>query len=225
MDFYEAITTTRAIRRYHDEPVPDEALRDILFAATRAPSGSNRQGFRFIVLRKGETADAAKSLLAHAGRAVWDRKSVADGYNRGSGHIADSPKARMAATMRNYVENFQQVPVVILGCLQRHRETTDLLDGGSVYPACQNLLLAARALGYGGVMTGFHRAVHGELASLLGIPDNVTIAATLTIGRPIGHHGPVRRLPMSKTVFENSWDEAPDWAVDPEGSVFTTARW
>jgi nitroreductase len=216
----EGIATTRAIRRYRDEPVPDEALKDILFAATRAPSGSNRQGFRFIVLRRGETADAAKSLLARAASGVWERKREADRYEQGSGLIADSPKARMARTMREYVDNFERVPVLILACLVRHRDA-NLLEGASVYPACQNLLLAARATGYGGVLTGFHKSVEAELAKLLGLPENVVIAATITLGRPVGRHGPVRRVPLSTVVYEDAWGQSAEWAVDPAETRFT----
>jgi nitroreductase len=220
----EGIATTRAIRRYRDEPVPDEVLRDILFAASRAPSGSNRQAFRFVVLRDGPKARAAKALLGKAAAGVWTRKSTADKYHQGSGAIADSPKARMAATMRQYVDDFEKVPVLILACLVRYRQPT-MMEGASVYPACQNLLLAARATGYGGVLTGFHRSVETELKELLGMPDNAAIAATITLGKPIGRHGPVRRVPLANVVYEESWGESPQWAIDREGSVFTTATW
>ncbi|MCZ6710082.1 MAG: nitroreductase family protein, partial [Gammaproteobacteria bacterium] len=66
----EGLATTRAIRRYRDEPVPDSALRDMLFAATRAPSGSNRQPFRFVVLNQGARADAAKAMIGESARAL-----------------------------------------------------------------------------------------------------------------------------------------------------------
>jgi nitroreductase len=92
-----------------------------------------------------------------------------------------------------------------------------------VYPACQNLLLAARALGYGGVMTGWHSAVEAELRDLLAIPDSVFVAGTITIGKPAGGHGPVRRRPMSELVFENQWDQPATWAVDPPGTNFASA--
>ncbi len=72
----EGICTTRAIRRYRDEPVPDAVLRDILFAATRAPSGSNRQPFRFLVLTDGPNAAAAKRLIAGAARESVGRKTI-----------------------------------------------------------------------------------------------------------------------------------------------------
>jgi nitroreductase len=219
---YEGLLSTRAIRRYRDEPVPDEALRDILFAATRAPSGSNRQPFRFIVLSTGPVADEAKRLIGAGARQFWQEKRAADGYDQGSGTQADSPKSRLARTMQHYVDHYDTVPVVVLACFVRYRQTTET-DGASVYPACQNLLLAARALGYGGVMTIWHYASDAELRSLLQIPDEVAIAATITLGRPAGRHGPVRRRPMSELVYGERWGESPSWAVDPEGVTHTAA--
>lgn len=216
------ITTTRAIRRYRDEPVPPEALRAMLFAATRAPSGSNRQPFRFLVLTDGPNARAAKALIAEAARRIWVNKREEDHYDEGSGAVAGSPKARMAATMQHYVEHFERVPVLVLPCLVRYRDPTSF-EGASVYPACQNLLLAARALGYGGVLTGFHGMVEQELRDLLGVPEDVLVAATITIGRPAGHLGPVRRRPIGELVFGDAWGAAPDWAVDPPGTAHTAA--
>jgi nitroreductase len=218
----EGLTTTRAIRRYRDEPVPPEALRAILFAATRAPSGSNRQPFRFIVLRDGPNAVAAKKLIGDAARRFWSAKRTSDGYDRGSGAAEDSAKARMARSMQRFVEDFEHVPVVILPCLVRYR-APHAAEGASVYPACQNVLLAARALGYGGVFTGWNLGVDAELRVLLGVPEGTFIAGTITLGRPEGHHGPVRRRPMEELVYEERWDAPPAWAVDPPGTTFTSA--
>jgi nitroreductase len=218
----EGLATTRAIRRYREDPVPDAALRDILFAATRAPSGSNRQPFRFLVLRDSATARDAKRLLGDAARRAWGDKRRRDGYDRGSGTRADSPKARMAASMEHYVANFERAPVVVLPLLQRYRAPTPS-EGASVYPACQNLLLAARALGYGGVLTVFNELVDAELHDLLEIPDDVFIAGTVTLGAPAGGHGPVRRRPLAELVSEDAWGRAPAWAVDPPGTRFTSA--
>lgn len=216
------LATTRAIRRYLDEPVPAEDLRDILFAATRAPSGSNRQPFRFVVLTDGEVAARAKALVAEGGRRVWGTKRVNDGYGSGSGTVPDSPKARMARSMETYLERLDRVPVLVLPCLVRHRDPHPA-EGASIYPACQNLLLAARALGYGGVLTGFQAAVEPQLRELLGIPDGVAIAATITLGRPEGGHGPVRRRPMHELVFADGWERPAPWAIDPPGTRHTQA--
>lgn len=218
----EGLATTRAVRRYRDEPVSPEQLRALLFAATRAPSGSNRQPFRFLVLTDGPKAVEAKRLIAGAARALWASKSRADGYGQGSGSRPESPKARMAAAMSEYVEHFERVPVLILPCLVRYRPPNSF-EGSSIYPACQNILLAARALGLGGVLTGFHAGVEAELRDLLGIPEEVFMAATITIGRPKGGHGPVRRRPLAELVFGEEWGLAPDWAVDPPGTGFTSA--
>ena len=116
VSLYQGLLTTRAIRRYTDEAVPDDALRDILFAATRAPSGSNRQPFRFIVLTEGPVAEEAKRLIGEGARRFWAAKREADGYDSGSGAQADSPKARMARTMQHYVDTYESVPVLVLAC-------------------------------------------------------------------------------------------------------------
>ncbi len=218
----EGLSTTRAIRRYTDEPVPPEALRAMLFAATRAPSGSNRQPFRFIVLTDGPRAGEAKRLIGESARRTWAGTRERDRYDEGSGARAGSPKARMAAAMERYVTEFERVPVLVLPCLVRYRPPNPF-EGASVFPACQNLLLAARALGYGGVLTGWHYAVEAELRELLGIPEEVFVAGTITIGRPAGNHGPVRRRPIDELVYGEVWGQAPEWAVDPPGARHTAA--
>lgn len=217
----EGLLTTRAIRRYTSDPVPPGILRDILFAATRAPSGSNRQPFRFLVLADGDNSRAAKRLVAEGARQLWSGKRLAEGYDTGSGADVGSPKARVARAMQHYVDNFETVPVMILACLRRYREPTPT-EGASVYPACQNILLAARALGYGGVLTGFHLFVEPRLRELLSIPDDAFIAATITLGKPMGRHGPVRRVPMREVVYADQWGTSPAWAVDPPGTLFTS---
>lgn len=220
--FFDVVTTTRAIRRYRPDPIPQDDLATMLFAATRAPSGSNRQPFRFLVLRDGPGALAARRLLGESFRSMWAAKRAADGYDAGSGTATDSPKARMAATMQHFVDHVEDVPVVVLACYRRHR-APDPTEGASLYPACQNLLLAARALGYGGVLTIWHVMVEDELRALLGMPDDVVIGATITLGRPAGHHGPVRRRPLPELVYEDRWGDPAPWAVDPPGTAHTAS--
>jgi len=218
----DGLISTRAIRRYTDEPVPDRVLRDILFAATRAPSGSNRQPFRFLVLTDSPAAASAKRLIGEAAQRVWAAKRERDGYTQGSAQRPDSPKSRMARTMEQYVDAFTSVPALILPCLNRYREP-EYTEGANVYPACQNLLLAARALGYGGVMTSWNLLVDTELRSLLSIPDEVFVAGAITLGRPQGNHGPVRRRPLEELVFSDQWGRPAPFAVDPPGTRHTAA--
>lgn len=218
----DGICNTRAIRRYRNEPIPESVLRDIVFAASRAPSASNRQPFRFVVLTDSPTAVAAKQVIAKGAREVWGVKRGRDRYDEGSGKDAASPKATMARSMEDYVATIEHVPVLILACVLLHREP-HLTDGASIYPACQNLLLAARALGYGGVMTSWHLKVESELRDLLHIPDEAAIAASITLGRPEGHHGPVRRRPLGEFVFLDQWNASAPFAVDPPGTRYTAA--
>lgn len=205
MELLEALATTRSIRRYTDDPVDLDDLRSILWHAGRAPSGSNRQPFRFLVLRDGRRASAAKSLLGDAFRSGWATKREADGYR----------PSRFADSMQRYVDRFEAIPVVILVCLDRYR-APDPMEGASVYPACQNLLLAARAHGYGGALTMWHLAVEAELRDLLAIPEHVGLSACVTLGVPEGRHGPLRRKPLTEIVFDDEWGSPADWAVDPE---------
>ena len=215
----DGLATTRAIRRIAPDPIPESDLSTILWHATRAPSGTNRQPARFLVLRADERSRAAKALLARAFRDGWADKRRDASYDAGSALDPTSPKGRSRAAMEYFVEHFEQIPVVVLACLIRRRRPHPF-EGASVYPAVQNLLLAARALGYGGVLTGWHGAVESELRTLLEIPDEAAIAATVPLGRPLGHHGPVRRLPLTDVVFDGGWGAHADWAVDPPGTRF-----
>ncbi|HET8930024.1 MAG TPA: nitroreductase family protein [Acidimicrobiales bacterium] len=214
---YAGLVSTRAIRRYRDDDLPESDLNEILFAATRAPSGHNRQPFRFLVVRRTPETAEVRNVLTRAFQQAW------------SGSREDPPaedssrKARMARTMSNFVDLIGDAPVIVFACLRARspERPNDLFDGASVFPACQNLLLAARSLGYGGVMSTWHLAVADELAALLGLPDDVQIVATIPVGRPVGGHGPVRRLPLGDLVYENTWGNSAPWAADPPGTRYT----
>jgi nitroreductase len=198
----EGLATTRAIRRYRPEPIPTDDLATILWHAGRAPSGSNRQPFRFLVLRDGPAATEARAVLGESFRAGWAAKRDADGYR----------PSRFADSMQHYVDHFEESPVVVLVCLARYRSATPY-EGASVYPACQNLLLAARGLGYGGALTMWHLGVEDELRRILGVPDDVALSACITLGLPVGRHGPVRRRPVGEITYDDRWGEAADWAT------------
>lgn len=212
---YEGLITTRSIRRYLPDDIPAPDLNDMLFAATRGPSGHNTQPFRFLVLRRTPEAAEARRLLGRGFVEAW-RSQRQEPSNDDT-----SPRARMARTMNHFVDNIADAPVIVLACFQTARMRDDISAGASVYPACQNLLLAARARGYGGVMTQWHRPVADELSEVLKLPDGVSIVATIPLGRPVGGHGPVRRLPLPDLVYENRYGEPAPWAADPPGTRYT----
>lgn len=215
IDLYEGILTTRAIRRYQPDDIPTDDLNAIMFAATRGPSGHNTQPFRFLVLRRTPEAAEARRLLGEGFVEAWSG-------NREEPAAHDtSRRARMARTMNNFVDTIADAPVLILALVHDGRVRSDITAGASVYPACQNLLLAARSRGYGGVITMWHRPVIAELNAALGLPDDVSVIATIPLGKPVGGHGAVRRLPLPDLVFENRFGEAAPWAKDPEGTRYT----
>lgn len=221
LSLLEGLASTRTIRRYLTDPIPEDDLATILWHATRAPSGSNRQPVRYVVLRDGQQAMAARAVLGESFRASWAAKRAADGYGETApADVVDSPKARMAATMQHFVDHLEQVPVIVLVCLQRYRDPNPY-EGASVYPAAQNLLLAARALGYGGALTMWHQLVEPQLRELLSIPDHVALSACITLGRPAGAHGPVRRRPLHDVVFDDQWGDQAVWAIDPPATAHT----
>lgn len=222
LSLLEGLRTTRAIRRYTDAPIPDEDLAEILWYAGRAPSGTNRQAFRFLVLRRGDPeATPARSLLGESFRKSWVAKLADMGVRVGTGAPSDGPKERMAASMQHYVDHLEETPVIVLVGLERYRKPNPY-EGASVYPACQNLLLAARALGYGGALTGFHHAVEDELRTMLEIPDQVALFACITLGVPAGKHGPLRRKPIVDLVHDGRWGRRADWipAGEPASAAF-----
>lgn len=198
----EGLATTRAIRRYVETPIPERDLARILWYAGRAPSGSNRQPFRFLVLLDGPAATEARGILGRSFREGWAAKRRSDGYR----------PSRFADSMQHFVDRFEAVPAVVLVCLDRYRDA-NVYEGASVYPAVQNLLLAARAIGYGGALTMWHLAVEEPLREVLHIPDHVAMSACVTLGKPLGKHGPVRRKPVASVAFEDTWGSTPDWAM------------
>ena len=217
LSFFEGLTTTRTIRRYLDTPVTDEQLATVMHLATRAPSGSNRQPFRFVVLRDGANARQVRALLAEGAAEVWGAKRAKNEFGDSA---PTSRTARMLSSMDHYVATFADAPVIVLPCMVRYREPTPS-EGASIYPAVQNLLLGARSVGLGGALTMFHQTREAPIRSVLELPDEAFIAATITLGVPAGRHGPVRRKPIGQVVFEDQWDSSPAWAVDPEGTRFT----
>jgi nitroreductase len=218
----EGMATTRAIRRFRPDPVPDADVAKMLWFASRAPSGSNLQPFRFLVLRHGPEGRAARAVLGRCFRERWETQRPMYGYGAAP---AGSRAARMGATMECFVASVESAPLIVLVAGEAepgHRWV--VTDGGSVYPAVQNLLLASRAFGYGGIVSLWHRYVEEDLRAVLGIPDGVLLFATVVLGRPEGRQGPVRRAPLGELVFVDRWGHSPGWATDPPGTRFSGGR-
>jgi nitroreductase len=195
MSLFDAIHSQRAIRHFSEQPVSDEAVETILNAAVRAPSGGNRQPWRFVVLRDADLKRRLGQWYLAAWRAATAAMEVLTQPYR---HGADL--AQQMAT----------VPVLILACID-HAEVGSgrgsVTRGASIYPAVQNLMLAARALGLGTVLTTLHTQYESEIKALLQIPDTVETAALIPVGYPAEgvRFGRARRRPLSEVVFHERW--------------------
>ena len=194
---FDAIYSQRAIRRYASQDVPDELVRRLIEAATKAPSGANRQPWRFLVVRDPET----KRRIGQYYLRSWEESygSRAQRPPTNSSHIRDSA---------DYLaHHMHEAPVLILACIEHGGASGRLSQGASIYPAVQNLLLAARGLGLGSALTTLHKRYEAEIKEMLDIPESVETAALLPIGYPDEGvtYGPTARRPVEEVTYHERW--------------------
>ena len=204
-DVWTAMSTARAIRRFTDEPVDDATLARCLRAATWAPSGANAQEWRFVVLRSPEI----RAVVAQAARHALEVIEPVYGMAR----PADDDESRRARSNRATYELHDRAGELtsVLFVQRSFPTASDLLLGGSIFPALQNFLLAARAQGLGACMTSW-ASYGGEqlLREAVGVPDEWMLAGHVVVGWPRGKHGPVRRKPVTEVTFLDHWDAPAD---------------
>ncbi|MEO8539876.1 MAG: nitroreductase family protein [bacterium] len=199
-DFFEVIGTQRAMRRLKPDAVPEDYIKKILWAATRAPSGGNRQGWRWLVV----TDAAKKKQIQEWYNEGWS-KAIASGYGAGAA-LPDAERESNERVMRSATylsEHLHEVPVLIFACSLTGNG--DIVSGSSIYPAVQNLMLAARALGLGTALTTIHRGRQKEIRELFGIPESVETAALIPVGWPKGKFGSGFRKPVEDVTYWESW--------------------
>jgi nitroreductase len=201
-DLFEIMRTTRSMRRLKPDPVPDELIRKILEAGTFAPSGGNMQRWRFLVVKD----PAIKATVGAYYRRAWN-ETVSPRYRSGEPAPGTSPErfARMLDAAQYLADHIHEAPVWIVPCMGGPTPTRT--SGSSIYPAVQNMLLAARALGLGATLTTLYLAFEKEVDASLGLPDDVHTYALLPIGYPMGRFGPVRRVALGDVVYENRWGQ------------------
>jgi len=202
-DLFEIIRTTRSMRRLKQDPVPDALIRKVLEAGVCAPSGGNMQRWRFLVIRD---ATIKRTVGAYYKRA-WD-EVVAPRYRAGQPAPGMDRERflRLLAAAEHLAAHIHEAPVWIVPCLQGEAPTRTA--GSSIYPAVQNMLLAARALGLGATLTTLYLSFEKEAEAALGLPADWHSYAILPIGYPTGRFGPVRRVALADVVFRDRWGEA-----------------
>jgi nitroreductase len=200
-DVWNVMSTARTIRRFTDVPVSDATLARCLAAATWAPSGANAQAWRFVVLRSPEQ----RAVVEQAARQALKVIEPVYGMTR----PPDDDQSRRARTNRATYELHDRAGefTSILFTQKRYESASELLLGGSIFPALQNFLLAARAVGLGACLTSW-ASYGGEqlLRDAVGVPADWMLAGHVVVGWPRGRHGPVRRRPLHEVVSIDSWD-------------------
>ncbi len=206
-DVFEIMRTTRAMRRLRPDPVPDALIRRILEAGSAAANGGNTQRWRFLVIKDPAIKLAVQKLYQRA----YDE--VIGPRYRGAapppGVSAERYK-RQHDAVEYLTAHFHEAPVWIVACLDEGTAKPTRTSGASIYPAVQNMLLAARALGLGSTLTTRHLMFEPEAEAALGLPPGVHSYAILPIGYPMGRFGPVGRGALAEIVYGDRWGEP--WA-------------
>ena len=201
-DIFHIVHNTRAMRRLKPDPVPDELVRKILEAGTAAANPANTQPWRFLVVKDLEIKKAVQVYYKRAFDEVVGPRYASSAPPPGS----DAARyARQHAAVEYLTENFHQAPVWIVACAEHGENQPTRVAGASIYPAVQNMLLAARALGLGATLTTRHLYYEKETETALGLPPGVHSYAILPIGYPMGNFGPVRRGALEDFVYLDHW--------------------
>jgi nitroreductase len=200
--FEEVLYTQRAIRHFRPDPVPRDVLLKVVEAGTKAPSGSNRQPWAFLVVQDAATRAEISRLL----REYFKQDEQTRGYFERGAQSEDRSERLMLSGALALTENLAKAPAFIIPCLYPASE--GFTAGSSIYPAVQNILLAARALGLGTVLTTFNARIEPALKDLLGIPENARTAALIPVGYPDANFGPTRRKPAAEVTFWDRWGNA-----------------
>ncbi|MBW4089701.1 MAG: nitroreductase family protein [Proteobacteria bacterium] len=203
-DVFEIMRTTRAMRRLRPDPVPDDLIRRILEAGSAAANGGNTQRWRFLVVKDPAIKRAVQQLYQRAFDEVIGPRYHAAAPPPG---VSAERYQRQHGAVEYLTRHFHEAPVWIVACLDEGSATPTRWSGASIYPAVQNMLLAARALGLGSTLTTRHLLYEAEAEAALGLPPGVHSYAILPIGYPMGHFGPVGRGALAEIVYGDHWGE------------------
>ena len=204
VDLYEALYTTRAMRRVRPDPIPADAQTRILDAAIRAPSGGNAQAWRFLLVDDGATKERLGPLYRESLAELWagtyrDRLAAA---RAAPGSASGGETLRMVRSAQYLADHFEDVPLFLFAFARGDS------SGGSIFPAVWSAMLAARGEGIGSALTTVLSAFRGpETRAALGVPPDNGWAnvCCVSFGYPTGHWAVAQRAPVHEIAFRNQW--------------------
>ena len=203
LGIFEVMYNCRAMRRLKPDPVPEELLLKLAHAGNHAPTGSNVQNVRWLIVRDPET----KRLLAEENRKHITAYMAADPVVE-LPHHPQEKRDRMREAVVWQMEHMHEIPALVIACLEfpePHSDAARAGGGGYVWPAVQNVLLAARALGLGATPTTLGLRDRDRVKEILGLPETAEAYCLVPVGYPMGNFGPVTRLPVEETVHWDQW--------------------
>ena len=223
MELRDVMRTTPATREFTQQPVSDEIVHAILDAARFAPSGGNRQAWRVIVLKDPELRRRIRELyvlswreyMAHVNRGFVAFAPLDEG--RWSGPAVDLDEARATPAPMPFADHLDEVPVLLLlvvelaglAVIDNGLPRQSIIGGASVYPFAHNVLLAARDLGLGGVLTTVLARQEPAVCELLGIPAGHAVGGLLALGYPQKVLTRLRREPVGTFTTIDRYDGSP----------------
>ncbi len=208
MELNEIMRTNGTCRFYKPDPVSDEILAKVLDAARWGPSGGNRQPLRFIAVRDQKKKTALKNLYLP----IWN--SYLEGVNAGKNRVGG--RAKIIDDADYFANHLDEVPIQLVVCARLddvhptdvELDRLSIVGGASIYPAVQNVLLAARECGLGTALTTLLCVVEPQVKALLGIPEDVSTAAMVTIGWPVNAFPKkLTRRPLAEFAFTDHYNE------------------
>src|SRR3989442_7477121 len=215
MDLHGARRTPSGAGEFTDEPLPDDVLFDILDRARFAPSGGNRKGWHVIVVRHGATGEALAALATPAAKRYSAQREAGENpWNPVDPTSVDAATAERTPPMRRLIEPVLKAAVVlvvcvdlkVVACLDQYLDRVGLIGGASVYPFVWNILLAARARGFGRTITTPAVAEEPKVHELLGVPPHVPVCAVMRLVRPPHRLTKLRRKTVPEFTTRERWD-------------------
>jgi nitroreductase len=191
--FFDVVGRQRAYRAFSDAPVDDDTIARVLTAATFAPSAENKQPWEFVVVRDA----AIRAALGDLSRRAWDTRGRAFSETRLTPRM-------LAEVGRGATGGVADAPVNIVVCADVERGLAATIPS-SIFPATQNLLLAATALGLGSALTTITTGFRAEMQAILGLPEHVWPIALVPLGHPARHLGPPRRAPFTEHTHRDHY--------------------
>lgn len=220
MELYDAMRTTPATRTFTEEPVDDAVLYRMLDNARFAPNGGNRQGWKVIILKDPAIRTRIRELYQLGWREYTEhgRQGLVPfapkDNGRWTGPAIDLAAAREIPAPNEFGDNLERVPALLLilaelgalAAVDNGLDRQSIIGGGSIYPFCHNLLLAARNEGLGGVLTSVLARQEPAVLELLGIPTGYGLAGLLALGHPVKVITKLRRSPVEDFTVLDRFD-------------------